>query len=195
MFQSKDKPPNIDPLDTLTKEQSTELKDMVLKNINTFSQSNVGRPTSSAWTGYEIYMENVSNPLFERMAWEILNDNFKKMSTLDISIVSHTFDYFYDFHTPEQDGSNMLIASNKPWLKTARKNLTEYLLHTLETNDLKNDTTAEYFTRLNFWAQPDNPDFQNGRPDKGQNHREWRRIVDMEIIKAKPALLRLKQTL
>lgn len=189
--QKDGSPMGIDPLDTLTKEQALILREKVTQDINNFLLSNMGRPGNSNRKGYEVYRDNASNPLFERMAWEVVNDQFDKfikIPSLHISSVSRLFDYFYDFTTPGHGGSNMLLRP-MPWVKQARKNIVEYLLANYpHCNNSKLDfSKANAFSRLSYWVLYGGP---NGRVEKGNFYYrdleqldEWNR-TDFAKLKA-----------
>lgn len=200
--QKDGSPMSIDPLDTLTREQALNLREKVTQDINNFLFSDMGRPNNSNRRGYEVYRDNASNPLFERMAWEVVNDQFDKfikIPSLHISSVSRLYDYFYDFTTPGHDGSNMLTYMNAPWLRKARKDLAGYLLGVLSTKDLRDDNAkVDCFIRLAGRVLYDDIDFRKKYTSVPGNLREmsykkWVSHVDALISKARPALQRVKQ--
>lgn len=176
----------VDPLDTLTRVQKIELSLQVLNNFNSYSQSDIRRPGSDDWEGNKVYEENSGNPIFERMAWQILNRNFyenAKLSQLEPPTLLHIMRYFYDFTT--HDGSNMLTRP-MPWVKQARKNITEYLLTNYQRcNSRDNEENAEAFLSLSGWVLFDGT-YREIRGNIGHKAHleevdEWNRIDFMKL--------------
>lgn len=188
---SKDLVSDVDPLDTLTQEQKTDLQSKVTGNLNAFLQSGDTRPGSSAWSGYEVFKENEYDPLFARMAWEIVNQNFEsKLSDQDPLIVDNVYVYLCDFSTKREAGFETLSRTDL-WIKQGRKNLVEYLLKIFPTYDITVDNKAETFLHLAGYAIAD-MNFFGGKPDKS-DLRSGRQYMDTSISKVYTKLQQIRE--
>lgn len=182
---------NIDPLDTLTKEQKQNLSQRVVDNINSFLQlEGHGRPGSD-WNGYELYKEHQSDVLFERMVFEVLNRNFDKSN---LQGLERGFTYLNDFTTQIQDAGFDVLKRKDPWVKQTRKNLVDYLLKAFSSQNMQHVHNAAAFIRLMDYAIA-NVNETIYVPDKWDDPQGW---VEKTIDQAKHAhkkVQQLKQTI
>lgn len=191
----KDERVGVDPLDTLTQEQKANLRAKVAENLNAWAQSmgKTGRPEISGWSGFEIYKENISDPLFERMAWELITQNFKKItSEQSPSFVNRLYDYLGEFEVNTRYSQLFTFRRTELWLQRNRKLLVQYLLDIFPTCNSKNsDDNADGFSKLAIFALGNLYDLQDRRMD----YHNWKPEIDKFNKDRYAELQRLKQAL